>query len=383
MNSEAAIHLPRRKTHLKPGGRIDRHVVHLFVLSYLASIVLVVGIFLILDMATHLDEYLEVDARGNSAGVLEVVEFYCLQLPFFYLEMSPFVTLIAGVFTTTHLSKANEIVAVLGAGVSSRRLLAPVLLCAAFLAVGMFALREWATETIGLQRDLMHDRLIKHRANPVYDGIWVKSKEGVTVRVTAFEPAGGPRGEPMIRGLSCQVEHEGVLEVYVADSARALEPLGEGRWALEGGHVLRVSAKGEERADARRLEGVTFTPEDVMLFYKATAKPLDLSFSGARRVLARRPEDARVRTALHYHMTFPLAGLVLLLVGLPFLVGQEEGRGVERLAVALLLCVAYFGFDFVTRNLGLQGTLGPIHAGWLAVILFGCLGLVLFSSMRA
>lgn len=368
---------------LKLGGHIDRYVARLFVQSYLTAFLLVVGLFLILDMATNLDDYLEVDEDGQGPAAIQVVRFYALQIPFLYLEMSPFVTLIAGLFATSRLSKANEIVAVLGAGVSSRRLLAPLLVCASVLALGMFGLREWATGSLGLQRDALREELLERRERPEYRGIWVRSAEGVTVRVPSFEPGGGPNGEPLVRGLSSQVERDGVLHVVEADQALAIPPYDEGRWRLVGGRVLRVSERGQERDTVDTLTGVTFTPEDVLLFHKAMAEPLELSFGGAWKVLARRPDDTRVRTALHYHLTFPLAGLVLLLVGLPFLVGQERGRGPERVAAGLFLCVAYFGFDFVTRTLGLHGTIGPIHAGWLTVVLFGCLGVVLYGSMRA
>ncbi len=375
--------MERLNARLKIGGYLDRYVVRLFSFSYLTAFLMVVGLFLIVDMATNLDEFLEPGDDGSTPPAYKVVQFYLLEIPFLYLEMSPFVTLIAGLFTAARLSKANEVVAVLGGGISSRRMLAPVIVCGAILALGMFGLREWATGSLGLQRDILKEQLEERHDQPVYSGVWVKSSEGVTVRVRSFIPAGGPHGEPLIQGLSCQVDVAGSLDVFAAESAVAIEPHSEGRWRLTEGHVLRVSSTGQERTDVTEMEGVTFTPEDVLLFHQAMDDPLQLSFSGARRVLDRRPDDSRVRTALHYHMTFPLAGLVLLLVGLPFLVRQERGGGIERVGAGLLLCMAYFACDFVTRTLGLQGFIGPIHAGWLTVVLFGSLGVVLFGSMRA
>ena len=100
-------------------------------------------------------------------------------------------------------------------------------------------------------------------------------------------------------------------------------------------------------------------------------------------LLERDPTNARYRTLFHYHVTFPLAGVVLLLVGLPFVLGQERGKAGERVGKGFFLCVAYFGFEFVTRTLGLQGGLGPLFASWLPVISFGALGLVLFSGQRS
>ena len=119
-----------------------------------------------------------------------------------------------------------------------------------------------------------------------------------------------------------------------------------------------------------------------MLYWKAREKPMDLSFSECRRLLERDAQSDVLRTLLHYHLTFPLAGLVLLAVGLPVVVNPRRGHGVERVALGFLLCVGYFGVDFVCRTLGLQGNLGPLHASWLPVLSFGSLGLVMLGSLR-
>ena len=39
--------------------------------------------------------------------------------------------------------------------------------------------------------------------------------------------------------------------------------------------------------------------------------------------------------------------------------------------------------EFITRTLGLQGQLGPLHAGWLPVLGFGALAVVLIGTMRS
>jgi lipopolysaccharide export LptBFGC system permease protein LptF len=67
----------------------------------------------------------------------------------------------------------------------------------------------------------------------------------------------------------------------------------------------------------------------------------------------------------------------------PFVVGDERGKAGERIARGFLLCVAYFGVDFVARTLGLQGTVGPVFSGWLPLVLFGSLGAVLTAFMRS
>ena len=63
------------------------------------------------------------------------------------------------------------------------------------------------------------------------------------------------------------------------------------------------------------------------------------------------------QTLWHYHLTFPLANLILLLVGIPLMFNYERGKGSERIAIGGLLCVFYYAADFVFRTLGIKGQL--------------------------
>ena len=58
---------------LKVGGHLDRYVARLFGMSYLAAFFLVVGLFLIIDMALNLDEYLRANEDGSSPSVFLIV----------------------------------------------------------------------------------------------------------------------------------------------------------------------------------------------------------------------------------------------------------------------------------------------------------------------
>ncbi len=367
-----------RRPPLALGGRIDRYVARLFGLSYMAAFFLIVGLFLIIDMATNLDEYLGRDEAGSSSFLIG--RYYALQLPFLYLQMSPYVTLVAGMFTATKLARNNEIVAVLGAGFSARRLFSMVYAGAALLALGMFGLRELATEELGARRDAIHDRLRERRAAPVSEQVWVHDRTGRMVNLRDVHLGGGGSAVHVRGGLSASYRKG---EVNVSIAADEATPLPEGRWALVGGRRLEFGPLERRMTPLAVLDEIRFTGADVLLAWKGREHPTDLSFSETLDMLARDPTNAQYRTLLQYHLTFPLAGLVLLLVGLPFVVGEERGRAGERIARGLFLCVVYFGVDFIARTLGLQGQIGPVYAGWFPVVLFGSLGLVLTASMRS
>jgi len=363
------------------GARLDRYVLRLFGLSYGAAFLLVVGLFLILDMATHLDDYLAPDQEGYKVPLVTVLRFYALQLPFLYLQMAPYVTLIAGLFTGAHLARANEVVAALNAGLSVRRLFLPLYLAAGLLAAAVFALREGATERLGRERALLQERFDQkdRRAPSVVESLVVRDVEGRTVMVNEYAVGEAPESG-RIRGLSALYSRG---EVRISVAAREASPISGGRWALVEGQRIEDDGRARSVVAADLEDDLRFSPGDVELAWKAREHPLDLSTGELGRLLAREPTNLQLQTLYQYGLTFPLAGLVLLLVGLPFVVGHERGKAGERIARGFLLCVAYFLVDTVARNLGLQGLVGPLFSGWLPLVLFGSLGVVLTASMRS
>ncbi|HEV8113330.1 MAG TPA: LptF/LptG family permease [Planctomycetota bacterium] len=376
---------------LKLGGRLDRYVGGLFVSSYATAFLLVIGLFLILDMATNLDDYVETWPGGGRAPAFLIVRYYLLDIPFLFFQVAPFVTLVAGLFTVSKLQRTHETIAALGAGVSAWRLLAPVFLLGAVCSVGMFALNEVAATRLAARRDALRFFLEKKRWDLVYQNLRLRDLNGSVVMLDEFRPAiplppeasdANVPAAPEVRGLQAILRSH--TQWSGTEAARAAYvPRGDGMgWKLDGG-IHEEVAGSQLHAPTEWLDGFDFTPGLAVTYWRARQNPLDLAFSEVRELARRDPDNVGFQTLLQYRLTFPLANVVLLLVGLPILMQHERRRGVSGMAAGIVLCVFYFAADFVLRNMGLQGTLDPLMAAWLPVLVFGSLGLVLYDSMQS
>lgn len=371
---------------LRIAGRIDRYVATLFVAAYATSFLLVVGLVLVLDLASNL-RYFEPWPSGDRASTADILRYYLLSVPFLYLQVAPFVTVVAGMFCVSRLVKHNELTAALAAGVSAQRVLAPIFLGGALVAGGMFFLREEMTRNprIGPVREALRDMLEERRRERVFTSVWLRDRFTNVVRLAEFRPAtGGPGEAPYaeIVGLEATLPHAGVVRLVRATRAVYVSTPEGPRWWLENGMIEEYGAAGTRRP-LQYLEGVDFSPRDVLTALRGEERAMELSFSEIDHLARRDPDNAEYQTLLHHNLTFPLANLVLLLVALPFMVGRERGRHIEGLVAGCLLAIFYFAFDFITRSMGVDGTLSPLLSSWLPVLLFGSLGVVLFESMRS
>jgi lipopolysaccharide export system permease protein len=366
-------------TGLRFGGCLDRYVSELFIGSYAVALLLVTGIFVIINLASNLDEYLRPGADGISPSGWLVVKLYIYQTPFLFLEVAPFVTLVGGLFTASRLMKNREVVAALAAGVSVRRLLLTVFLLGGLLGAGMFGFREWVAESLGARRDALVDYLVERRPEPVLENLWVKDLHGNPVRVDAFYP-GVQGAPPRLEGLGATLRQGERWTNVVAKSATF--DAGTETWTLEGGYREDVYGGAKTREDVASLDGELFSPRDLRTAWKGRRHPTELSFEETLELLKRDPDAIGWQTLLQGNLAFPFAHLVLLFVGLPFLLGHARSKGPSGGLWVFFLCLCYFGADFICRSLGLQGQLGPLMAAWLPILFFGSLGGVLFSSVR-
>lgn len=367
---------------LKIGGRLDRYVGSLYLASYATAFLTVVGLFLILDLASNLDRYLDPWADGSHVPSLIIVRYYTLNIPFLFLQVAPFVALVAGLFTVSKLMKHSETVAALSAGVSSHRLLAPVFLGGLVSGLGMFALREASSPKLANMRDEYRFVLESKGYDRMYKDLRVRDLNGSVVLLAQFRPSVGEPPVAEVRGLEAYVRYSLARWVETkADRAVYAERDGRTGWWLEGG-LRSETVQGIQRSEpVEFLEGFDFTPDLALSYHRADENPLELSFAEARDLSHRDPDNVVYQTLLQYDLTFPLASIVLMLVGLPILM-QHEKKGAEGLAKGSLLCIFYFAADFIFRNMGLQGGLDPLLAAWMPVLTFGSLGLVLYDGMR-
>ena len=364
---------------LKLGGRLDRYVAELFVGSYAVALLLVVGIFMIIDLASNLDDYLQVGPDGTAPSGWLVVKLYVLQIPFLFLEVAPFVTLIGGLFTVARLMKHKEVVAALAAGVSARRVLLPVFVLGGLLGATMFGLREFATENVGEQRDALLDHLEERNETLVLEDLWVKDPVGKPIRVDRYFPAADGR-PARLEGLSA-THSEGAKWTHVTADAAVFDRRAN-EWRLEGGVSRDVDGGRATEEPVAKLSGEVIAPRDLRTAWKGRWHPTELSFQETLDLLARDPDAVGWQTLLQANLAFPFAHLVLLFVGLPFLMGHQRSKGPSPGLWVFFLCLCFFGADFVCRSLGLQGQLDPLMAAWLPILFFGSLGVVLFTSVR-
>src|SRR5882757_3413939 len=128
---------------------LDRYVLISFLKNYLIALMVLLGLYIVLDMVFNFDELVDIRGANTAQGlagavqiIKGIVDYYFFQSFLIYAHLSGVIPVVAVAFTLIRLSRFNELSAILAAGVPLLRVSAPIIFAALGLNVILFADQE-------------------------------------------------------------------------------------------------------------------------------------------------------------------------------------------------------------------------------------------------
>src|SRR5271166_6482077 len=108
---------------------IDRQMILGYFKAYCVCLSSLLSLYIVVDLFTNLDDFTH---RGDGLGatIRHIVSYYGYKIPKIFDQLCEVIALLAAMFTVAWMQRNNEQVPLLSAGVSTRRIVAPVLGCA-------------------------------------------------------------------------------------------------------------------------------------------------------------------------------------------------------------------------------------------------------------
>jgi lipopolysaccharide export system permease protein len=369
---------------------LDRQMIFNYFKAYVFCLVSLMGLFIVVDLFMNLEDF--TSNRGDFSEVAKFVGIYYGYKSFqIFDRLCESVILLAGMFTVAWMQRSNELVPLLSAGVSTRRAVQPVLICASAM-MGLAAVNQ----EIGLPA--IDSFMLENRKNPDgaqetdCKGNWdfygtlisaekAVKKDGLLKNFNAVIPQRPgrnsittlqakeayyipPKVDDKLSGgfLLKQTRHDGQLET--GDDDQLLKALGEG--------VYFLKTKGADVDTVVRVKN--------WFMYLPTWRLLEeLDRPGNTR-------HADLAVAFHGRMTRPLVGVILVMLGLSVILRDQNRNVFISAGLCLALCAIFFASIFACQWLGKDETasqyVSPALAAWLPVIVFGPCGLVMYDAVH-
>ena len=329
---------------------------------------------------------------GTNPPPATVVALLTLAVPPVLPFTIPFGVLVGILIGLGRLSADGEIVAMRAAGVSSRKVIAPVL---TFALLGM-GLAAWASLRLTpysyRESARMVNELAASRSSAdVQPRVFIEDFPNTILYVDAVKP--GPPGAPVLwerlfiaditkpeerkKGLADKAD--GPL-ITTALSAIATSDPRNNQVLLQlhdySTHEMGKDLFSHDHWGPLQSQALKLKPPE-----QTSQRPREM---GTRQLLRYKGEDLlEAAIELHQRFTFPVACVMLALVGIPLGIATRKGGKSAAYLIALFLgFFCYWLSSMALQNVAKQRTLSVPVAIWLPNAVFGIAGVFFLSRME-
>ena len=374
---------------------IDRYLLLQFVKSFLIFFISFTGLFIVIDSFNNLDEFLKYgEETGSTFRVLW--DYYSPRVFTFFAMTSGILTLIAAMFTVTWIQRHNEMTALMAAGISQGRIVRPIIVAVAAIAV-----------LAVINRELVIPNYIDALSRNAQDWLGDSAK--------SLQPKYDNRTDVLINGSSTfaseqRIESplfrlprnfEGIGSRVAGQKAFYQAPTKERPGGFLVDHVTEpASLAGVASVD---LDGTPLLlmpndhdwlePHQCFLVSELTFDQLTASSQWRDHAstyalisaLRNRSLDfgADVRVEIHSRIVQPLLDLTLLFLGLPIVLRKENRNIFIAIGYCLLVVLCFYAVTLACKGMGNAYMLSPTTAAFLPLILFVPIATAMSSPLRS
>jgi lipopolysaccharide export system permease protein len=352
--------------------RLDAYVLKDFLLYSLMGIFLFVGIFVIVDVFEKIDKFVD-----HQAVIWVVLRYYLWSLPTILVQVLPLAVLLGSILSLGQLRRFNEVTAMQGAGISPVRIATPLLLSAFAISGFAYGLSEVLVPDAYRSQQRIMKVEIRGQQPEEFAGRLNIRYLGQHSNFYMIEYFDGATGS--LRNVSVQtLGQDGITRRIDAVSAK----LQDGVWRFEDGY-LRAFRDSIETSVGFRIYGTSALREQPSDFVKPKEDPFKMNMAEIRRYAERVRQsggrDIKLRTDYHLRASFPLANLIMVLLGASLSLRIVRGGNIAiGIGATIAVGFAYYACLRAGQALGYNGTIPPLLAAWIGNGLFGALGTFFF-----
>jgi len=363
---------------------LDRMLIRSFLKAYVVCLVSFLSLYIVVDLFSNLEDFAD-----KNSGLLPILKhityYYGFKVTQIFDRLCEAILLIAAAFTVALIQRNNELVPLLSAGVSTRRVVRPILLTA-------FAL---LTLTVSNQ-----ESIIPHIASKLMNDRDDPNGEKPILVQGAYEPNGihiegeiAMRLEGMLVKPFYVVIPENIAGCLINLSARQGRFVSPGEGPRTGGWLLTDTNPPElkdwNRPDILEFidEGKYFLHIQEVDFDTITRNRTWYTFASTPRlhVELQKPDSSRLApmaVLFHMRLTRPVVGMILVLAGLSVILRDQNRNIFLSAGLCLVLCAMFFVVQFTCKSLGDNEYISPALSAWTPVLLFGPFSFTLFDAVH-
>jgi lipopolysaccharide export system permease protein len=346
--------------------KLDWYIIKKFIGTYFFAIILIISISIVFDVNENLAKFTQYHAPLKAI----VLDYYANFVPYFANLFSPLFVFIAVIFFTSKLAGNSEIIAMLAAGVSFKRLMRPYMISAALITIMTFLLGAYVIPKGTIVRQNFETMYKNKKKNTSADNVQLQVGKGVIAYIQHYD-------NKMKRGYGFfldkfenkkLVSHLTAMEIQydtISDSKY--------HWSARSWKIRKMTGLRETITSGAML--------DTMIMME----PTDLVFSKGQQETFTSPQLREyinkqidrgssnvVQYEVEYHkrIAMSFASFILTTIGLALSSRKRKGGMGLYLGIGLALSFTYIMLQTISATFAINAGTPPMLSAWIPNIIF-------------
>ena len=345
---------------------LDWYIIKKFIGTYIFSILLIISISVVFDINENLAKFTEYHAPLKAI----VFDYYLNFIPYFANLFFPLFVFIAVIFFTSKLAGNSEIIAMLAAGVSFKRLMRPYMISCVLISMLSFYLAAYIIPqgTVVLQN---FESMYKNKKkNTAADNVQLQVEEGVIAYIQHYD-----NRTKEGYGFSLDKFENKKLISHMTAQQIQYDTISDSKyhWTATNWKVRELRGLKEHIVSGMK--------KDTLI----QIEPTDLIYSKGQQETFTSPELKEyifkqinrgsgnvVRYQVEYYkrIASSFASFILTIIGLSLSSRKRKGGMGMYLGIGLALSFTYIMLQTISATFAINAGLPPLLAAWIPNILF-------------
>ena len=347
-------------------SRLDRYIIGKFIGTYIYAIILIISISIVFDVNENLAKFTQYHAPLKAI----VFDYYMNFVPYFANLFSPLFVFIAVIFFTSKLAGNSEIIAMLAAGISFKRLMRPYMISCVLISALSFYLSAYV---------IPHGTVIRQNFETMYknkkrvtaaDNVMLQVGKGVIAYIQHYDNS-------MKKGYGFSldrfedkklVSHMTAMEVQydtISDSKY--------HWTVNNWKIRELRGLREHITSGISKDTIIQMEPTDLVYSKGQQETFtspELKEYISKQIDRGSSNVVQYQVEYHKRIASSFASFILTTIGLSLSSRKRKGGMGMYLGIGLALSFTYILLQTVSSTFAVNADAPPILAAWIPTLIF-------------
>jgi len=345
---------------------LDWYIIKKFIGTYFYSIALIISISIVFDVNENLAKFAQYHAPLKAI----VFDYYMNFVPYFANLFSPLFVFIAVIFFTSKLAGNSEIISMLAAGVSFKRLMRPYMISAAIISVMTFFLGSYVIPKGTIIRQNFESMYKNKKKNTSAENVQLQVGKGIIAYIQHYD-----NNQKKGYGFCLDKFENKKLVSHMTASEIQYDTISDSKyhWKASNWRIRQLRGLRETITSGSVKDTVIMMEPTDLVFSKGQQETFtspQLRDYISKQIDRGSSNVVQYEVEFHKRIATSFASFILTTIGLSLSSRKRKGGMGMYLGIGLALSFGYIMLQTVSATFAINADTPPMLAAWIPNIIF-------------